>query len=294
MSIAEKAAWIIERNSGRPLTLGRIAGHCGVSRTHLASAFGTALGLSVIQYLRGRRLTAAASALAAGAPDILRVALDAGYGSHAAFTRAFRGQFGLTPEQVRERGTTTGLSLVDPVTLPARATQRLDPPRIVEQGPCRVAGLREPHTFDSLMTIPAQWQRFMPYCDAITDQSEEIPVGVSQVLEREGTISYLCGVVVGGRARWPMGLEVVEIRRGTWAMFEHRGHVSTIYQTYAAIWNEALPRSGLVPADTPTIERHHPTFDPRTGEGGLTLCIPLAQAAGSCDRPEPSSSQRRR
>ena len=29
-----------------------------------------------------------------GAPDILSVALDVGYGSHEAFTRAFREQFG--------------------------------------------------------------------------------------------------------------------------------------------------------------------------------------------------------
>jgi hypothetical protein len=29
-------------------------------------------------------------------------------------------------------------------------------------------------------------------------------------------------------------------------------------------------------ADAPVIERHNPAFDPRTGEGGLTLWIPLA------------------
>lgn len=40
--------------------------------------------------------------LTAGAQDILKVALDAGYGSHEAFTRAFCDLFGLTPKQVRE------------------------------------------------------------------------------------------------------------------------------------------------------------------------------------------------
>jgi AraC family transcriptional regulator len=59
-------------------------------------------------------------------------------------------------------------------------------------------------------------------------------------------------------------------------VFEHRGHVSTIYETYRSIWDEAMPASGLAVADAPVIERHNPTFNPRTGEGGLTLWIPLA------------------
>jgi AraC family transcriptional regulator len=90
VSFPDKALWIIERNSTQPLTLDGIAAACGVSRSHLAHAFGTATGVSVMQYVRARRLSAAAQALAAGAPDILSIALETGYGSHEAFTRAFR------------------------------------------------------------------------------------------------------------------------------------------------------------------------------------------------------------
>jgi AraC family transcriptional regulator len=36
------------------------------------------------------------------APDILSLALDTGYGSHEAFSRAFRAQFGTTPETIRK------------------------------------------------------------------------------------------------------------------------------------------------------------------------------------------------
>src|SRR5580693_6489720 len=112
MSIAEKAVWIIERNSERDLSLTEIAKSCDVSRSHLANAFGTATGLSVMRYLRARRLSEAARALAAGAPDILAVALDAGYASHEAFTRAFAEQFGMTPESVRQRKNLGGLPVV--------------------------------------------------------------------------------------------------------------------------------------------------------------------------------------
>ena len=59
-----------------------------------------------------RRLSEAARVLANGSPDILTVALDFGYGSHEAFTRAFRDQFGMTPESVRAQGHLDNVNLV--------------------------------------------------------------------------------------------------------------------------------------------------------------------------------------
>jgi hypothetical protein len=75
MSISQKAAWIIERNIDRPLTLASLADACEVSRSHLSHAFVAAAGTPVVAYLRGRRLSHAAQTLAKGAPDILAVAL---------------------------------------------------------------------------------------------------------------------------------------------------------------------------------------------------------------------------
>jgi AraC family transcriptional regulator len=62
----------------------------------LTWAFAVSTGLSLIRYVRARRLSEAARELAQGADDILGLALDAGYGSHESFTRAFVGQSGLT------------------------------------------------------------------------------------------------------------------------------------------------------------------------------------------------------
>ncbi len=51
-----------------------------------------------MRYVRLRRLSIAAVALAAEDTSILEVALEAGYSSHKAFTRAFRDHFGHTPK----------------------------------------------------------------------------------------------------------------------------------------------------------------------------------------------------
>ncbi len=276
MSFPDKALWIIERNSSQALTLDGIAAACGVSRSHLAHAFGAATGQSVMQYVRARRLSAAARALAAGAPDILAVALEAGYGSHEAFTRAFRDRFQHTPESVRERRSVEGLALVPPLDLRPHANARLDPPRIADGQLVRVVGLAERCSFDATITIPAQWQRFMECYDAIPHKRDHIPIGVSYSADDDGQFLYMCGAEVGRFGEPSRELVHLEIPARQYAVFEHRGHVSAIDETYRSIWNEAMPATGRAVADAPVIERHNPTFDPRTGEGGVTLWIPLA------------------
>jgi AraC family transcriptional regulator len=97
MNPLNKALWYVERHFTREITLEEIAGAAGVSRFYLTRAFAMTTGYSLMRYVRGRRLTEAARALVQGAPDILTVAVEAGYGSHEAFTRAFRDQFGAAP-----------------------------------------------------------------------------------------------------------------------------------------------------------------------------------------------------
>src|ERR1700744_3665787 len=101
MNPAQKALWYIESHLASELTLDEISGVAGVSRFHMVRAFAAATGFWWMLYVRTRRLSEAARSLASGAPDILNVALDADYGSHEAFTRAFRDHFGVTPEAVR-------------------------------------------------------------------------------------------------------------------------------------------------------------------------------------------------
>jgi AraC-like DNA-binding protein len=93
----ERALWFIESHFRRDLTLDQISEVACVSRYHMSRMFALSMGIPVMRYLRARRLSEAARALANGAPDILSVALDVGYGSHEAFTRALWEQFGDRP-----------------------------------------------------------------------------------------------------------------------------------------------------------------------------------------------------
>src|SRR3954466_3114890 len=115
MNPAQKALWYIESHLAAPLTLDDVAGVAGVSRFHMVRAFAAATGFSVMRYVRARRLSKAARALASGAPDILSLALDADYSSHEAFTRAFRDHFGVTPESVRAPAHLDNINLQEPI-----------------------------------------------------------------------------------------------------------------------------------------------------------------------------------
>ena len=69
-----KALWFIESHFTQEITLDDIAQIAGISRFHMSRAFSSATGYSVTTYVRGRRQTQAAHALATGAPDIFTVA----------------------------------------------------------------------------------------------------------------------------------------------------------------------------------------------------------------------------
>src|SRR6202030_201495 len=142
MNPAQKALWFIESHLAEGLTLDEIAGVAGVSRFHMVRAFAAATGFSVMRYVRARRLSEAARALAGGAPDILTLALDADYGSHEAFTRAFRDQFGVTPEAVRQRGDLGNLELLEPIKMSESGTVALEEPRRETGAALLIAGLR--------------------------------------------------------------------------------------------------------------------------------------------------------
>jgi AraC family transcriptional regulator len=275
MTVTAKALFVIERNHNRDLSLEEIATACGVTKYHLAHAFGQTTKLSVMQYTRARRLTAAARSLARGATNILDLALDSGYSSHEAFSRAFRSQFGVTPESVRDSGSLEGLAIVEPMAVPSHDTVHLGSPRLVSEGEIRIVGLPAHYSHDATAGIPGQWQKFMTFAMTIPERRPGIPVGVATNVDSDGSFAYLCAVEVAAFSTTPPGCVRVVIPAHRYVVFEHRAHISTLQKTYSAIWDEWLPAHELTSSDAPSIERHQETFDPRTGDGGVDLWIPV-------------------
>jgi AraC family transcriptional regulator len=85
-----------------PLDRETLAAVAGFSIPHFHRVFTAHVGESAISYVRRLRLERAARKLRMGAVDITEVALAAGYDTHAAFSKAFKQQFGLSPSEFRQ------------------------------------------------------------------------------------------------------------------------------------------------------------------------------------------------
>jgi AraC family transcriptional regulator len=275
MSLANRALWSIDRNLTTELSLGSVAEACGVSRYHLAHAFGASTDMSVMEYVRARRLSEAAINLAKGASNILDLAIEYGYASHEAFSRAFRSRFNMTPEDVRKKASTDGLAVLMPMKRGEVAAPTIAANRIESLGEMKFVGLGEHVPFAHMQNIASQWQRFMPHYSEIDDVEWPIPAGVSANLDDEGNFDYVCALQVKRFSKVPQGFVQLTLPAASYAIFRHDRHISEIAQTFAAIWNDWTPPDGRAIADGASIERHMETFDTRSGFGGVEIHVPI-------------------
>ena len=274
MQPVAKALWFIESHFAGEMTLADIADVAGVSRFQMLRAFGLTTGHSVMRYVRARRLTEAARTLAHGAPDILTVALDAGYASHEAFTRAFRDQFGLTPDALRAHGELDDLLLVEAFRMDDTTKLTLQAPHIEDGRTLLIAGLQQRFNFENLAALPALWQRFHAHSSDPAGQQSQVAYGVCHNTDDSG-FDYLAGFEVEDLGSLPADLAGLRVPAQRYAVFIHTDHVSTVRGTFMAIFNHWLPQSRYQAADAPVFERYDEHFDPHAGTGGFQIWVPI-------------------
>jgi AraC-like DNA-binding protein len=106
-SIVGGALVLLHRAPQQPWTVGDLAREVGTSRSVLAERFAHYLGEAPMTYLARWRLQLAARLLQTSRQPIIQVAADVGYDSEAAFSRAFKREFGQPPARYR-RSLTSG------------------------------------------------------------------------------------------------------------------------------------------------------------------------------------------
>ena len=102
----------IREHINEPLDRETLAGIAGFSIPHFHRVFTAQVGESAASYVRRLRMERAGRKLRMGAVDITEVALAAGYDSHAAFSKAFKQQFGLSPSEFRQLGCSAATQLL--------------------------------------------------------------------------------------------------------------------------------------------------------------------------------------
>ncbi len=85
------------------ITLKRISDSLGYSEFYVSRRFKEISGMQFRDYLRYRRLAFALKDVRDTDKSLLDIALDYGFSSHEAFTRAFKEAYGITPSEYRQK-----------------------------------------------------------------------------------------------------------------------------------------------------------------------------------------------
>jgi AraC-like DNA-binding protein len=96
-----QALALLHKEPAHPWTIAELARRTGLSRTRLAERFRHFLGESPMAYLAQWRLKLGAEILRSTEDSVAEVADAVGYGSEAAFNRAFKREFDCPPAQFR-------------------------------------------------------------------------------------------------------------------------------------------------------------------------------------------------
>ena len=159
----------IEEQITEPIRVSEIAQASGLSPWHFQRVFRAVVGETVGGYIRKRRLSKSIEALLETDRRILDIALEHGFESQEAYTRAFRALFELPPGRFRERG-----QRVTTLAAPRIITERIEhlariralEARIAEADAARYVGVQGrfvtalSEESDNAAVIPALWHRF--------------------------------------------------------------------------------------------------------------------------------------
>jgi AraC-like DNA-binding protein len=98
-----RALGLLHERAAHGWTLDELASAVGLSRSAFAERFTRLVGEPPMQYLTRWRMQLAARLLSEGAAKVAAIALEVGYDSEAAFSRAFKKTAGVSPAAWRQR-----------------------------------------------------------------------------------------------------------------------------------------------------------------------------------------------
>jgi AraC family transcriptional regulator len=282
----QRAVDYIEDNLNDDLHMDVISKIAGFSKWHFQKVFSAAVGDSLKEYIRSRRLTKAMLELSTE-KRILDIALDAGFESQEAFTRAFKSMYEMTPGDCRKQG--THLSYKKKLKITQEYLDHLygginmEPvfktlPEIKMIGFAgNFISVRSPEK-NNMVVIPKLWQSYMPRRHEIKNTVSPRDIGVCYPLD-EKTHPEECGYIAGAEVtsfdEIPEGMTGFTIPASDYAVFTHKGVLDTIEHTMNYIFGSWLPKSGKKLKMAPDIEMYDQKFKLNQPESELDIYIPI-------------------
>jgi len=299
----------IDRHLDQPLELDTLADIAHFSRYHFHRVFSAWVGETFGDYLRRRRLEAAAWRLAAH-PDVpvLEVALWVGFGSGEAFARAFKHRFGCTPTAWREGAPERWAAQLEEMR--GRPRREDSNPDQADRNPDQAGAPRERHNGGSSFTteepdmqvkiveLPAVKVAYMRHIGPYGPKIGEFwRTAFAPWLNANGLLGEPCygiglddpSVTPPEKCRYDACVEVpreftaggrvntAELPGGLYAVTTFQGQPETIAATWVAMFRDWLPKSGYQCDARPCFEYYGRNWskNAETGEFSCDVCVPV-------------------
>jgi AraC family transcriptional regulator len=252
-----RARQLLEARLDEELSLDELAQATAYSVFHFHRLFRAATGETVRQYSRRLRLERAAHRLTVGQDDILPIAIDAGYNSHEAFTRAFVARFDTTPSAFRAARREVHQLRITPM-------QQIEV-RIEQRQPVRIAFVRNVGPYS---TSGEAWGKLMKWgwTKMMFKPPETFGLGYDDpdVTPAEQCRYDAC-MVIKDKTKVKPPVETKDFPGGAYVVTLHAGPFNEISSTYAKLF--ARVASGPIEGkswtlgDPPSLEKY--LKDPR-------------------------------
>ncbi|WP_076463869.1 AraC family transcriptional regulator [Actinomyces mediterranea] len=246
----------------------------GYSRAMFARVFSIFTGMTLSEYIRGRKLTEAAFELRSSDRRVIDVALQYGFGSPDSFSAAFKDFHGCTPSEVKDG---KPFRVMSKLRLTLSVTGGDEMRVSIQKKPAFVvAGLMRESIENS--QCPATWQAL----HAAWDEGTLCALGSGQCfgmcfdVEDPGTINYLAGYDASdGQAARELGLDVVEVPENEYAIVRLEGPVpECIHRGWRYVMESFLPEHGYRHSGAPDFEAYGPG-DMRATDYEMELWVPI-------------------
>jgi AraC family transcriptional regulator len=281
----------IEEHLREDLSTEKIAKAAWFSPWHFQRIFRAAVGDTLKEYVRKRRLTAALVELKNSKKRILDLALEYGFESQESFTRAFKAMFGRPPGECRSRNFSPAAFLTKPrITreyLDHLYGQALSDPELKEFPETKVIGLSA--TFISIfapdsnhdIVLPELWREFVPRLKEIKNRKARMTAGLCELVSDASKKShpdeflYTAGTEVTAFDTIPHGMVARTVPAGRYAVFTHKGKMEMLEYTMNYIFGSWLSNSGFELRDAADIELYDDSVKLNQDDSVFKICVPI-------------------
>ncbi|MDD5936519.1 MAG: AraC family transcriptional regulator [Clostridiales bacterium] len=269
----------LEENMQGDIDFQKAAEFTGYSSAYFQRIFTCIAQITVVEYVRKRRMTLAAAELKDSNIQILDLAIKYGYHSADAFTKAFRSFHGVTPSEARN--STTRVNSFSPLRfhISVEGTTEMKY-RMEQRKAMRVIGIQrhfvapedDEHAVDTFWNEVfrnGMYEKLLALCDG---QPHGVH-GFMQVVD-ETHVDYMIGVF--SRHEVIDGTSEFIVPASMWAIFEQKGSIhDTMPILWKQIFDEWLPALEVQHAETTEIECFPYEGDRSSKEFQYEIWIPI-------------------